>query len=240
MVRLEKGADYLISDHARNDAPPGSYSWKFIDDSLQAGALQPMEKYLCANPQVRPVGSSVPSKGTRTAFTPEDDEILSAWVKKHTQMRLGISGNVIYKKLELEVRCGLSWLSLCDATNLCSTLTIPGNHGRTDQSMWCSSWIRLQLPPPCLMKTPCTHHHHQLKKQVTKLSHSTLPNRPPNMRPHLEEGTSLPRTTTRHYSSIWPNAKARISPSLAEKYTTISLKMFVPHVPISYHILLLI
>ena len=62
------------------------YSLKFIDDSLQAGALQPMEKYLCANPQVRPVGSSVPSKGTRTAFTPEDDEILSAWVKKHTQI----------------------------------------------------------------------------------------------------------------------------------------------------------
>lgn len=107
MVRLEKNADYLIADHARNDAPPGSYSWKFIEDTLQDGIMPPMEKYLCANPQVRPVGSTVPSKGTRRAFTPQDDQILVAWVKKHAQMGSGISGNTIYQDLALKVRLEL-------------------------------------------------------------------------------------------------------------------------------------
>lgn len=106
MVNLEKNADYLLVDHARPNSLPGAYSWKLIADSLEAGALKRIEDYLCTDPTrtARPVGSSLPQKGTRTPFTSQDDQILSKWVAKNEKLGMGIYGNVIYKDLEEKVR----------------------------------------------------------------------------------------------------------------------------------------
>lgn len=105
MVRLEKDAHHLIADHTRGDAPPGSLSWKFIEDSLASGALQLPENYQNSpsDPPARPVGSNLPPKRTRTAFTPEEDRILAAWVIKQGKLGHAQSGDIIYKKLEAEV-----------------------------------------------------------------------------------------------------------------------------------------
>ncbi|RYP64657.1 hypothetical protein DL771_008670 [Monosporascus sp. 5C6A] len=106
VVPIEKNADYLIADHARQDAPPGSYSWKFIDDCLEAGTLKPIEDYLCteAPRKSRPVGSSIRQKGTRTPYTAEDDQILFKWVAKYEKMGKPVMGTSIYQKLEAKSR----------------------------------------------------------------------------------------------------------------------------------------
>ncbi|KAH9988231.1 TRF2-interacting telomeric protein/Rap1 C terminal domain-containing protein [Xylariaceae sp. FL0662B] len=101
VVPLEKNADYLISDPARKDAPPGSYSFKFIEDSVEAGALQDFEKYLCnsSEPDSRPVGSTIAARATRTPFTREDDKILTEWVARKEREGAPTYGYEIYKKL---------------------------------------------------------------------------------------------------------------------------------------------
>ncbi|ORY61397.1 uncharacterized protein BCR38DRAFT_411274 [Pseudomassariella vexata] len=102
VVKLEKNADHLIADHARTDVPPGSYSWQFIQESVENGRLQNIEDYQNVRPtaEPRPVGSSqIPQKGTRTPFTPEDDRILMEWATRHEKGGNALSGHVIYKKL---------------------------------------------------------------------------------------------------------------------------------------------
>ena len=39
IVRLEAQADHIIADHARNDCPPNSLSYTFIEAAISAGAL---------------------------------------------------------------------------------------------------------------------------------------------------------------------------------------------------------
>lgn len=106
MVLLEKHADYILADHARQNPPKGSYSWKFVNDSLEAGALKPMQEYLCTKaPRTAwSVGSLVSQKGTRTPFTAEDDRILAKWVTQQERSGEGILGNAIYEELEQKVR----------------------------------------------------------------------------------------------------------------------------------------
>ncbi|KAI1077221.1 TRF2-interacting telomeric protein/Rap1 C terminal domain-containing protein [Whalleya microplaca] len=101
VVPMEKNADYMISDPARKDALRGSYSFKFIQDSIEAGTLQPLEEYLCNSsaPVSRPVGSSMPTKGTRAAFTSEDDKILMEWVVQNEEDGYPTLGYEIYKEL---------------------------------------------------------------------------------------------------------------------------------------------
>ncbi|EMR66355.1 putative transcription factor protein [Eutypa lata UCREL1] len=102
VVPIEKNANYLLVDHAKQNAPPGSYSWKFINDSIDAGTRKPIEDYLCteAPRKARAVGSSLPQKGTRTPFTAQDDLILSKWVAENERLGVGIHGNTIYKEFE--------------------------------------------------------------------------------------------------------------------------------------------
>ncbi|OTA62212.1 hypothetical protein K449DRAFT_465013 [Hypoxylon sp. EC38] len=107
VVPVEKKADYLIADHARKDCPPGSYSWKWIDESINAGVLQDLDDYLCV-PATRQSGagesglaaSAAPQKGTRTKFTAEDDLILTEWVTRKERKGVATLGNDIYKELE--------------------------------------------------------------------------------------------------------------------------------------------
>ncbi|KAK6854238.1 hypothetical protein PG995_009331 [Apiospora arundinis] len=100
-VALEKDADYLIVDHVWKNPPPGSYSWRWIEDSVKKGELLDPEDYLVgAKPEDQPrAGPSAPAKGTRTPFTGEDDRILMEWVLKREGQGESILGNKIYQEL---------------------------------------------------------------------------------------------------------------------------------------------
>ncbi|KAK7991678.1 hypothetical protein PG988_000472 [Apiospora saccharicola] len=102
VVQLEKNADYLIADHVRIDAPQGSYSWKWIQDSVKKGELLDLDDYLIGSKpqegQAR-VGPSAPGKSTRTPFTDEDDRILMEWVIKREREGESVQGNKIYQEL---------------------------------------------------------------------------------------------------------------------------------------------
>ncbi|KAI1387208.1 TRF2-interacting telomeric protein/Rap1 C terminal domain-containing protein [Hypoxylon trugodes] len=107
VVPLEKNADYLIADDARKDGPLGSYSYKFIDESIKAGVLQNLENYLCSSAtrqpkttESQPTSSISAQKTTRRKFTDEDDSILMRWVIKHERQGKHTFGNEIYKSLE--------------------------------------------------------------------------------------------------------------------------------------------
>ncbi|KAL2166604.1 hypothetical protein VTG60DRAFT_2450 [Thermothelomyces hinnuleus] len=97
VVLLEKHADVLIADHARKDCPPRSVSWKYIEDSVAKGELLNIENYrIHGTIEPRPVGSTMPVKGTRVPFTQLDEQILVTWVR-----RAGVDtlGNKIYQQL---------------------------------------------------------------------------------------------------------------------------------------------
>lgn len=104
IVRLESQADYIIADHVRNDCPPTSLSYTFIEAAISTGALPDINHHR-AGPApgiVRTAGSTVAApKATRTAFTVQDDRDLWNWV--HHYKSLGahaVKGNEIYKQLE--------------------------------------------------------------------------------------------------------------------------------------------
>jgi hypothetical protein len=104
IVRLESQADYIIADHVRNDCPPKSLSYTFIEAAIKAGAL-PDPNLHRAGPApgfVRTVGSTIITpKASRTPFTLQDDRDLWNWVQKFRNLGIhGIKGNEIYKQLE--------------------------------------------------------------------------------------------------------------------------------------------
>ncbi|KAH7013436.1 TRF2-interacting telomeric protein/Rap1 C terminal domain-containing protein [Ilyonectria destructans] len=100
VVPLEKNADILIADHARKDVPAGSYSWKFITESVENGIIQIKDRYrIGRDPDLpRPAGGGVRgTKSTRTPFTIDDDAGLAKWVLAHTVDR---TGNKIFQEFE--------------------------------------------------------------------------------------------------------------------------------------------
>ncbi|KAK4458138.1 Rap1 Myb domain-containing protein [Cladorrhinum samala] len=101
LVQLEKFADVLIGDELRPEtAPPNALSYKFIDACIAEGELVDAEEFRLAKGLiVRPVGSTKPTKGVRTRFTPADDQILVSWVHQHQRLGASISGNKIYQEL---------------------------------------------------------------------------------------------------------------------------------------------
>lgn len=106
VVSLEKHSDYVIADHLRKDAPPGSISYEFIDHSVREGALARPEAYPAGPPAggVRDAGSSRPTKAGRAAYTADEDRILYEWVRNAEEQGGGVVGNEIYKQLQLKVR----------------------------------------------------------------------------------------------------------------------------------------
>lgn len=97
----------LIADHAKG-APPGSYSYKYIDASIKNGQLENMEDHI-AGPSagsIRPVGigSRLPTKQTRTPFTPVDDRVLRDFVIAAERQGVLVKGNIIYQQLATIVR----------------------------------------------------------------------------------------------------------------------------------------
>ncbi|PSS03414.1 Rap1 Myb domain-domain-containing protein [Coniella lustricola] len=107
VVRLEKLAHMLIADHARRGVaapPPGSYSWKWIEDSVTAGALENKDQYLIGRSEDSPrkAGAAEQAKSSRTPFTENDDLILTKWVlnKGASSGGMATNGNAIYQELE--------------------------------------------------------------------------------------------------------------------------------------------
>ncbi|KAI9736531.1 MAG: hypothetical protein M1818_006042 [Claussenomyces sp. TS43310] len=102
VVTREKDADIMIADHARKDAPPGSYSWRFIEQSVKKGSLESLNDHAAGRPAgtPRPIGSVVPARGSRTPFTAEDDRILMDWVIKAERRGSSVKGNQVYQVLE--------------------------------------------------------------------------------------------------------------------------------------------
>ena len=101
---LEKQADICVADHARKDAPAGSYSWKLIADSVSHGIMQILDKYLIGpDPDLKKVsGASLGhKKSTRTAFTTAEDAALAQHVLSKASGRLG---NAIYQDWANDVR----------------------------------------------------------------------------------------------------------------------------------------
>ena len=110
IVKLEKHADIVIADHARKkDCPPGSISWKYIEESAKKGELEDEEDHRAgpATHVPREVGSGQPTKKGRTPFTAEDDRVLTQWCHEAERKGLSLKGNEIYKQLEIKVR--LEW-----------------------------------------------------------------------------------------------------------------------------------
>ncbi|KAL8736682.1 MAG: hypothetical protein Q9166_000048 [cf. Caloplaca sp. 2 TL-2023] len=102
---LEKEADVKIVDHARKEQLPGTYSYRYIEDSVRNSALEDLEKHAVGPPvgTLRPVGSIIqPAKSARTKFTSEDDHALVTWVVGFEQRGGASSGNEIYKQLEAQ------------------------------------------------------------------------------------------------------------------------------------------
>ncbi|GAB1315656.1 hypothetical protein MFIFM68171_05866 [Madurella fahalii] len=93
IVLLEKYADVLIADHAKKNAPPGSVSWKYIDDSVRLGTIANIDDYRIASTNPTPK----PAKAGKLPFTNQDDQILVSWVRQHVHNH---SGNKIYQDLE--------------------------------------------------------------------------------------------------------------------------------------------
>ncbi|KAK2740155.1 hypothetical protein FQN55_008996 [Onygenales sp. PD_40] len=108
VVMLEKDADVLLVDYMKKgDHPPGSISYKYVEDSLSNGKLGNREDYRVGNRpgQVRPAGSStIRQKTHRLPFSAKDDQILYDWVDNCKQKDAKLSGNKIYQQLEEQAR----------------------------------------------------------------------------------------------------------------------------------------
>lgn len=159
IVLLEKMADYLIADHFRKGCPPGSISYEFVDKSIKAGEMQDPENHRAGPPlgEAREAGAVDRAvKGSRAAYTAEEDRTLYKWVCDAETAGGLVSGNEIYKKLEAKVRANKAILSSLRLT-MNSVRDTPGSHGATDISSTCvaalhqhstSTIKRLQLLPP--------------------------------------------------------------------------------------------
>ena len=103
VVPLEKQADILLADHARKNAAPNTYSYKYIELSVRNGSLEELENHALGEPSraSRPVGSIVTApKSSRNPFTEADDQALWDWVKPLADLGGATGGNEIYKSLE--------------------------------------------------------------------------------------------------------------------------------------------
>ena len=103
---LEKNADIVIADHLKKDlAPPGSYSYKWLEQCISEGDLVDTEPHRIGpvRGESRPVAAGRPAKQTKTPYTAEDDHLLYEWVMKRQRQGDKSLGNEMYKALEQEV-----------------------------------------------------------------------------------------------------------------------------------------
>lgn len=108
IVSLEKKADFMIADHDRRDCAPGTISYKFVDKSIEDGQLRDPADHRAGPPlgeSREPGAINRPAKGSRAAYTAEEDRILYMWVRDCEANGGLAGGNEIYKQLGAKV-CG--------------------------------------------------------------------------------------------------------------------------------------
>ncbi|KAJ5825609.1 hypothetical protein N7474_002747 [Penicillium riverlandense] len=104
VVLNPKDADIRLvnPDKRGHDVFLDTYSYKWVEDSLKKGQLEPFEPYRVGPSAPRPMGASyIARKATRTGFTLKDDQLLFDWVaayRKITGTEGG--GNSVYQELE--------------------------------------------------------------------------------------------------------------------------------------------
>lgn len=91
----------MIADHLRKDTPPGSISWRWIEESLKNGELAELKDHPADIKSIAPkkTGSPASTRTFRTPFTAADDKTLMNWVVKSEQSGRSIKGNAIYEEL---------------------------------------------------------------------------------------------------------------------------------------------
>lgn len=103
VVPLEKQADVLIVDHARKNAPVGTHSYKYIEQSIRNGRLEDLADHVVGPSKSthRPVGSMTTApKGSRSKYTEAEDQLLWNFIKPYETAGGATGGNEIYKQLE--------------------------------------------------------------------------------------------------------------------------------------------
>jgi hypothetical protein len=103
IVPLEKQADVLIVDHARKNAPVGTHSYRYIEQSIRNGALEDLADHVVGPSKStdRPVGSmTTAAKGSRSKYTEAEDQLLWNFIKPYELRGGATGGNEIYKQLE--------------------------------------------------------------------------------------------------------------------------------------------
>ncbi len=111
-MTLEKQANTVIADDARPKfAPEGSYSWRYIEQSVKNGIREDEAKYLIRGASVTTSGAGIPTinprtvknsrplKKTRTPFSTADDSLLRIWVAKAARLGIAVLGNALYQQL---------------------------------------------------------------------------------------------------------------------------------------------
>lgn len=100
----------LIADHARKDSPPGSYSWKFITESVANGVLQVEDRYRIGwDPRgEKNKASNNTQKFGRARYTPEEDAALVHWVLNSGMAR---QGNQLYMAFTDKYETNHPWQS---------------------------------------------------------------------------------------------------------------------------------
>lgn len=106
-MKLEKHADMCIADHTNPRAPPGAYSFQFLEHATKNGELPDKESYLI-KPAVsgKASGKVAPAAGgrsTRTKFTPADDAELVHFMLPQMRKGESLRGNLLFEKLEKQV-----------------------------------------------------------------------------------------------------------------------------------------
>ncbi|KAJ5595105.1 uncharacterized protein N7459_001313 [Penicillium hispanicum] len=102
VVLLEKDADMKLVDHTRKNLPPDTYSYRYVERSIQTGLLEDPAVHRAGPSAPRPMGATqIPKKGTRSDYSLKDDQIVYDWVYPFEQEPgAPISGNKIYQLLE--------------------------------------------------------------------------------------------------------------------------------------------
>lgn len=103
IVPLEQSADVKLVDHARKNQAPGTHSYRYVELSIRNGQLEDLDAHRVSSVSRvdRPVGSVITaSKGGKTKFTEEDDQLLWDLVAPFKEKGGAWRGNDIYKQVE--------------------------------------------------------------------------------------------------------------------------------------------
>ncbi|KAJ5506508.1 hypothetical protein LT330_004583 [Penicillium expansum] len=101
VVLMEKDADVKLVDHTRKDLPRDTFSYQYVERSINKGRLEDLEAHRAGPSAPRPMGAfNIPTKSTRAFFTLKEDQIVFDWIE-HVGKEPGapVQGNKIYQDL---------------------------------------------------------------------------------------------------------------------------------------------